>query len=59
MEHYLAQTRRVLAAIAYGRTYFTNLVEAVGLRIVTFEPGYWPGHDAVPLAQDYLIVTPN
>ena len=50
---------RPAAAIAYGRAYFTKLVEEAGLRIVTFEPGYWPGHDAVPLAQDYLIVTPS
>ena len=49
---------RPAAAIAYGRTFFTELVEAAGLRIVTFEPGYWPGVAAVPLAQDYLIVTP-
>ena len=49
---------RPAAAIAYGRTFFTELVEAAGLRIVTFEPGYWPGVVAVPLAQDYLIVTP-
>ncbi|GDX32875.1 methyltransferase [Actinomycetes bacterium] len=49
---------RPAAAIAYGRTLFTELLQAAGLRIVTFEPGYWPGVDAVPLAQDYLIVTP-
>jgi hypothetical protein len=28
------------------------------LKVVQIEASYWPGHDAVPQGQDYVIVTP-
>ncbi len=49
---------RPAAAIAYGRQYFTQLVEDAGLKVVQIEASYWPGNDAVPQGQDYVIVTP-
>ncbi|MGH9316513.1 MAG: methyltransferase domain-containing protein [Thermoanaerobaculia bacterium] len=44
------------AALAYERTYFFDLLEARGLRVQWFCPGFFPGNADRLIAQDVLIL---
>ena len=43
------------AAVAYDRARFTELVEAAGLEVIEFRPGFWPGDEKLD-AQDVLVL---